>query len=528
MGLRENVEDFVSWLFKDYTFIPPNGPKIINDSIHGNQYFSAHEIAVIDTPLLQRLKQIKQTGLVWQVFPSAQHTRFEHSLGVVTVAERCLGAIRERASLEKNSDLLSAIQLNRFNGDLAELRLAALLHDVGHGLCSHASEQISKLYQSHEEKPDDPLFKGKAIGEVVSYLMIQSETFQDWFYEMVETLNEGCTDENARISIDLEVAGQMILGKHPDPNKYFLSQIISSPFDADKLDYIARDSFYCGLALTVDLPRFYSMITAAYVKEPRPGRVLVLRTPAPLEQILFSKMTLFSSVYHHQKVKAIDHMLRSTLKYIMDNPDSAPTIGDKRVRYTTFLDYLYITDDQFFGFTDGFGDAFTKARLRSFRNRNLFRRCLELSSRTITDWDTEWNRKARDVEKSAGRSLLVSLVDDFLGVMNVEEKIHSRLPDEVKERCSKYDIVLSVPAPPDINTKSALIQTTPEAEVHRITAFFPLDQWVEAYRYNKWRAYVYAPLEYVVPVRNAAKDVFREDFHIPLDIEKSDVACHVN
>src|SRR5439155_17921559 len=102
------------------------------------------------------------------------------------------------------------------------------------------------------------------------------------------------------VTIDLDRVAGMILGKHPDPEKHFLAQIVSSPYDADKLDYIARDSFYCGLALTVDLPRFYNMIATTMY---RSYRILVLRNYVPLEQILFSKMTLFGSVYHHPKVK---------------------------------------------------------------------------------------------------------------------------------------------------------------------------------------------------------------------------------
>src|SRR5205809_3819244 len=100
VGLESRVNDFVEWLFKDFQPNIPRGPKVINDSLLGNQFFARHEVAVIDSPFLQRLKRIKQTGLVFQVFPSARHSRFEHSLGVATLAERCFAAIADRASLE--------------------------------------------------------------------------------------------------------------------------------------------------------------------------------------------------------------------------------------------------------------------------------------------------------------------------------------------------------------------------------------------------------------------------------------------
>src|SRR6266404_630719 len=103
--LEERVDNFVKWAFRGHRGAKPRGPKVINDSLLGNQYFSKHEVAVIDSPLLQRLKRIKQTGLVYQVYPSATHSRFEHSLGTATIAERCLYAIQECALVETGRTL---------------------------------------------------------------------------------------------------------------------------------------------------------------------------------------------------------------------------------------------------------------------------------------------------------------------------------------------------------------------------------------------------------------------------------------
>src|SRR5271157_6560325 len=126
--LKERVEQLVKWIFRDYRPITPRGQKVINDSLLGNQLFARHEVAVIDSPLLQRLKRIKQTGLVYHVFPSATHTRFEHSLGAATIAERCFNAILDRSLVEGTR---LGVDPDRTRGDLAHLRMAALLHDVG-------------------------------------------------------------------------------------------------------------------------------------------------------------------------------------------------------------------------------------------------------------------------------------------------------------------------------------------------------------------------------------------------------------
>jgi len=235
--LEERVETFVKWLFQDFkATVLPKGAKVFNDALLGNQLFARHEVAVIDSPVLQRLKRIKQTGLVYHVFPSATHTRFEHSLGAATLAERCFNAILDRSSVEKNSPPADS---DRQRGDLAHLRMAALLHDVGHGLCSHASEQIYEQLSDLKEFKSKPAYVNNAPGEILSYLIVKSATFSNWFTE---------TMPRCGADLDLEEVARLILGKHQDPDKYFLAQIISGSYDCDKLDYIARDSYYCGLA----------------------------------------------------------------------------------------------------------------------------------------------------------------------------------------------------------------------------------------------------------------------------------------
>ena len=138
--------------------------------------------------------------------------------------------------------------------------MAALLHDVGHGLCSHASEQIYASLSDLQEFRSNPKYAANHPGEILSYLIVTSPTFREWFEEYAV---RGC-----QAKLDLEVIANLILGKHEDKDKYFLANIISSAYDCDKLDYIARDSYYCGLALTVDLPRFYSMISTTKYKDP--------------------------------------------------------------------------------------------------------------------------------------------------------------------------------------------------------------------------------------------------------------------
>lgn len=502
-SLPEKVDAFVKWLFDGFQETVPRGSKIFNDAILGNQHFARHEVAVIDSPIIQRLKRIKQTGLVHFVFPSATHSRFEHSLGVATLADRCFNAIANRFNAEFPRKQFPA-NFDRSSGHLAHLRMAALLHDVGHGVCSHGSEQIYQALTDLRDFQRDPRFVKNAPGEILSYLIIQSPTFRDWFKRIVV--------EQCHAEIDLDIVGEMILGQNRDPNLYFLSQIVSSPFDADKLDYIARDSYYCGLALTVDLARFYSMIATA---DQNGVRCLVLRSYIPLEQILFSRMILFSSVYQHQKVKCLDMMLRGTIQHILENPDQcAIELRGANITFNEAIEYLYVTDDEFFNM-QSFGDAYVKKMLGRFWRRDLFMRCVEVSRMTIKNWE------------GFERKVWMDLGDDFNRLSDVEDKIYQRLPTDVRTKCNRDDIKLSVPTVPSMKKDFAYIQTSPSAPVLTVEEFFPLEQWAESYGHNKWRSFVYAPRELAKPVAETAIEVIRE-MGLEIDPAVSSRHCHLD
>src|SRR5205807_7664592 len=129
-----------------HPFLPVKPYKVIHDHIWGTNRFSWRELVLIDSPIFQRLRGIHQTGLAYYVYPSARHSRFEHSLGVVTVATRVFDAVAQRYAgrLEDVARTLSTAQkaevtISRWR---QELRLAALLHDTGHSLLSHASERV--------------------------------------------------------------------------------------------------------------------------------------------------------------------------------------------------------------------------------------------------------------------------------------------------------------------------------------------------------------------------------------------------
>jgi HD superfamily phosphohydrolase len=193
-----------------------------------------------------------------------------------------------------------------------------------------------------------------------------------------------------------------------------------------------------------------------------------------MEQILFSKATLIGSVYQHQKVKCLDSMLRSMIEHISDNPEQcAFVIRGKKITFADPVQYLYVTDEEFFGQAEGFGDPYIKNMLARFRNRNLFVRCLEISRRTVTNWQHH------------GRQNLIDLASLPAQLTDAENDIHKRLGTSVRMTTNRRDIRLSIPQLRAIKTGHAPIQTNPKAEIEQIESYFPVEQWGDAYAHNK-------------------------------------------
>ena len=127
--LEAEIEEFLQ------AYLPENPPiaseKVVHDSLWGTSKLSSAEVSFLDTPLLQRLRQIRQTGFAYMTYPSTTHSRFEHTLGVVLNIKR----LGEALINDKGDKRLTET-------DLQQLRIAGLLHDIGHGPFSHTSEEV--------------------------------------------------------------------------------------------------------------------------------------------------------------------------------------------------------------------------------------------------------------------------------------------------------------------------------------------------------------------------------------------------
>ncbi len=205
---------------------------VIRDPVHGDVYLTHEELAVLDTPEMQRLRGIKQLGTTNLVYPGATHTRFDHSIGVVHTTQRMIEAINLNYELAPRDHLAIGEREARV------IRLAALVHDVTHIPFGHSIEDQTGLFHRHDSdyRFRRALGEGTELGGALEELGVRSEV----------------------LSTLLGAKGRSALGGGPagraDPAvPAYWSQILSDTISSDILDYLQRDAYFTGLKLGVDL-----------------------------------------------------------------------------------------------------------------------------------------------------------------------------------------------------------------------------------------------------------------------------------
>lgn len=237
----------------------------MRDPIHGFIRISKQERDLIDTEVFQRLRRIRQLAMAFLVYPGALHTRFDHSIGVMHIAGRICTRLKE-LNPEKVSD-----------EDVKRIRLAALLHDVGHGPFSHVSEHLLKKCAPKDSDTGQVLEK---IHEKITVDIVRNN----------QQINELLSEEERDFVID------MIQGK---PTWDWQRDIVSSELDADKMDYLLRDSYFTGVRYGVyDLEK---LIESCLITD-RPNTPLAINSKGiyALEQLLLARYHMTQQVYWHR------------------------------------------------------------------------------------------------------------------------------------------------------------------------------------------------------------------------------------
>ncbi|MCW4023761.1 MAG: HD domain-containing protein [Candidatus Bathyarchaeota archaeon] len=263
----------------------------IKDPVHGYVYITEAEKHVIDSYPMQRLRRLRQLAGSEYVYPGANHTRFEHSVGVMYLAGNVLD----------NPHVSQVVN----DQEIATCRIAALLHDIGHGPFSHVFEHLlnKNLCRTHEDN--------------TSWLIEKSEV----------------GDELDKLGFNRKEVAALAVGKMQKKSKAFLNQIISSAVDVDKMDFIVRDTYHTGAEYG-----FIDVIRLIHAFDVMGENLAVeLGALSALEAFIIARIESFKSIYFHRVGRAAQIMLASAMDKA--NPELGLTDFKTPEEYLALDDY---------------------------------------------------------------------------------------------------------------------------------------------------------------------------------------------
>lgn len=257
----------------------------IVDPIHDFIRIYESEIKVIDTPIFQRLRRIRQLAGAHLVYPGAQHSRFEHSLGVTHVAGQAALVLHDKGFL--NSD------------DVSNLRMGALLHDLGHGPFSHLFEEVlqKRKKTSHEEIGKKIILRTE-IGDLLS-----------------------------KSGFNKKFLAELAFG---NSKHQFMNEIISGGLSADMMDYLPRDGYFTGAEhAKIDFKRIIQSLDVHEKKLSLDKSALY-----SFESMMISRYQMFKAVYYHKTVRSAEVMLLESMSLADDELDLTSNDLDNYIKLT--------------------------------------------------------------------------------------------------------------------------------------------------------------------------------------------------
>jgi len=265
----------------------------IKDPIYGYVCVTEAEKEIIDSYPVQRLHRLRQLAGSEFVYPGANHTRFEHSIGVMYLAGR----------LSENPNLSQYLS----EEEIQTIRIAALLHDVGHGPFSHIFEHL-----------------------LVKFLNKTHEDMTTWIIQKSEL-----GDTIGKLGYDPNVIGKLAVGALHKPGKAFIDQIIQSAVDVDKLDFVVRDTHHTGAEYGyVDVFRLIHMLDIL-----DENLAVDLGALSALESFMLARLESFKSIYFHRVGRAAQIMIAMAMEEAKDelglidfkSPDEYLSLNDYTV-----------------------------------------------------------------------------------------------------------------------------------------------------------------------------------------------------
>ena len=351
----------------------------IIDPIHDFIRVYDHELQIIDNPIFQRLRRIRQLSGAHLTYPAAQHTRFEHSLGVMHIASQAGQALKEKEVLKSD--------------DIEILRVAGLLHDIGHGPFSHLFEEIiQKKKISHEDFGKKIILKS-VIGDILT-----------------------------KNGFDKKLITKIAFG---DSKYQYLNEIVSGYLSADMMDYLLRDGYFTGAEhAKIDHKRLTQSLDVHKKK-------LALEKSAlySFESMMHSRYQMFKAVYFHKTVRSAEVMLLEALR-----------LSDDEFGFTSFNidEFVKLTDEYVLSMLlSSKSSKLKRARkfAEDYQNRNLLKCVYEriLTSKTLLE-----KTKTNEIRSSLSKKSKVDETEIF-----VDSSVTPSIPLAPSKKESKQIILIT-------------------------------------------------------------------------------------
>ena len=278
----------------------------VRDPVHGSIKILNQEIDIIEAPFFQRLRGIKQLGFTEYIFPGATHTRYLHSIGVMDIVTKVFNRVFKGTHFDS--------EIKRMK---ETVRLAGLLHDIGHAPLSHTTEfvmpNVSELALPENFRPSE---NRQATHEDYTIKSIIDSSFTDSFKSVKD-----------KFGVIPEQVAELIIGETNHPEyfshkgiNYFplLHQLVSSEMDCDRMDYLLRDSYFCGVSYgKFDLDWIVDNLHAGIVDQ-KAYLGISERAVATFDDFLLSRFHMFLMVYFHYKSVCSEKMLE---RYFLSSPN---------------------------------------------------------------------------------------------------------------------------------------------------------------------------------------------------------------
>ena len=326
--------------------------KVINDPIYGCISLSKTEVRLLDTRAMQRLRRIRQMGFSSYVFPSGEHTRFVHSLGVLCIMGKMCEHLYRKYGEEKEGMPYFSID------DARKVRIAALLHDVGHFPFSHLSEIVYSFIDNKKSTSEmvegiddrDTNFK-HLLCEIANF---KKKKLKDHEHLGVEVINNDVeiTSILREADVDPKEIGQIVVGDTQAKPVY--AQLLHSSLDADRLDYLLRDSRQAGVSFgTVELEYILRQLRIEKCnlrKEKGETEkidliVFDIRGQHAIEHFLMARYFHYTQVVQHKTSTAFEAVAKALEFIVLTQSDTKYKTYNDIVECIGTDDFYQLTDD---------------------------------------------------------------------------------------------------------------------------------------------------------------------------------------